>query len=306
MANLSIHHQRFDGSAFVSDGLDLGLARSGNPLRDCAHLDGYFLHRSYENRRSNSAADSVGSDLRPRRLCCDEFCRAADDCASTATSPAHAGQQDKRCACAGVLHRAADCIVSPKKNRNALTPLRSLGYSRGMKKHLFTPLGKAVVSLILCLAVTSCASIFSGGPKKVSISTTPPGAKVTIYDKNGKVVSTGQTPTVVGLDRSTGYMAGQEYRIVIDKSGYRPTEVRVRANINGWYFGNLLIGGPLGLFVVDPLTGAMFTLSPDHINETLTPAQRKSMKKGPGFGIMLKEQLSPEQIQHLQRLTVQD
>ena len=167
-------------------------------------------------------------------------------------------------------------------------------------------MANGVTALVFCLSFTGCASIFSGGPKKVTINTTPPGAKVTIYDKYNKLVSTQHSPAVVSLDRSTGYMAGQEYRIVIEKPGYKPTEVRVRANINGWYFGNLLIGGPLGLFVVDPLTGAMFTLSPDHINETLTPAQRSSLKKGPGLGIMLKEELSPEQVQHLQRIATQN
>jgi hypothetical protein len=175
-----------------------------------------------------------------------------------------------------------------------------------MKNHLFTPLWNSVTAVVLCLSLTSCASIFSGGPKKVTINTTPPGAKVTIYDKYGKVVSTKQSPAVVPLDRSTGYFAGQEYRIVIEKPGYKPTEVRVSATINGWYFGNLLIGGLIGMVIVDPLTGAMFTLSPDHIQETLTPAQRSSLKRGPGLGIMLKDQLSPEQIQNLTRLATGD
>ncbi len=172
-----------------------------------------------------------------------------------------------------------------------------------MKKLLFNPLGNAVVSLVLCLVITGCASIFSGGPKKVTINTTPPGAKVTIYDKTGKLVTSQQSPAVVPLDRSTGYFSGQEYRIVIEKPGYKPTEVHVRATVNGWYFGNILFGGLIGMVIVDPLTGAMFTLSPDQINQTLTPAQRSSLKKKPGLGIMLKEQLSPEQLQHLQRLS---
>jgi hypothetical protein len=173
-----------------------------------------------------------------------------------------------------------------------------------MKNHLFSPLANAVTAVVLCLSFTSCASIFSGGPKKVTINTTPPGAKVTIYDKYGKVVTTRQSPAVVSLERKVGYFAPQEYRIVIEKPGYKPTEVRVQATINGWYFGNLFLGGVIGMVIVDPLTGAMFTLSPDHIQETLTPAQRSSLKKGPGLGIMLKEQLSPEQIQNLKRLAV--
>ena len=172
-----------------------------------------------------------------------------------------------------------------------------------MKNQVFTPAVNAITGLVLCLSFCSCASIFSGGPKKVTINTTPPGARVMIYDKTGKLVTTQQSPAVVPLDRSTGYFAGQEYRIVIEKAGYKPTEVHVRATVNGWYFGNILFGGLIGMVIVDPITGAMFTLSPDQINQTLTPAQRSTLKKRPGLGIMLKEQLSPEQVQHLQRLS---
>lgn len=161
------------------------------------------------------------------------------------------------------------------------------------------------LGLILCTAVVGCASIFSGGSKKITVNTTPSGAKVTIYDKTGKVVTTNQTPTVVNLDRGEGYFQGQEYRIVIEKPGYKTSEVRIRSTINGWYFGNLFLGGVIGMVVVDPLTGAMYTLSPDHIQETLTPTQRSGIKKAGGLGIILKEQLSPEQIRNLKSLATQ-
>jgi len=36
--------------------------------------------------------------------------------------------------------------------------------------------------------------------------------------------------------------------------------------LNGWYIGNLLFGGLIGLLIVDPLTGAMWTLDPKDIN----------------------------------------
>lgn len=32
--------------------------------------------------------------------------------------------------------------------------------------------------------------------------------------------------------------------------------------MNGWYIGNLLFGGIIGLLIVDPATGAMWTLIP--------------------------------------------
>lgn len=39
--------------------------------------------------------------------------------------------------------------------------------------------------------------------------------------------------------------------------------------MNGWYFGNLLLGGVIGMLIVDPATGAMYRIETDLINETL-------------------------------------
>jgi len=38
--------------------------------------------------------------------------------------------------------------------------------------------------------------------------------------------------------------------------------------MSGWYWGNILIGGLIGMLVVDPLTGAMYKL-PDGANANL-------------------------------------
>jgi hypothetical protein len=77
----------------------------------------------------------------------------------------------------------------------------------------------------------------------------------------------------------------------------------VHATINGWYFGNLAFGEMIGMLVVDPLTGAMDTLKPDHIDQALTPTGGRSGGRKPGLGIILKEQLTAEQVRKLERLT---
>src|SRR5436305_14092712 len=79
----------------------------------------------------------------------------------------------------------------------------------------------------------------------------------------------------------------------------------VHATINGWYFGNLAFGGVIGMLVVDPLTGAMYTLEPDQIDQTLTPARGASGGRTPGLGIILKEQLTADQVRRLRSLTAQ-
>ncbi len=46
----------------------------------------------------------------------------------------------------------------------------------------------------------------------------------------------------------------------ISKDGFTSKSVALRATLNGWYFGNLLFGGLLGLLIIDPATGAMYKL----------------------------------------------
>jgi hypothetical protein len=42
-----------------------------------------------------------------------------------------------------------------------------------------------------------------------------------------------------------------------------------RRSVSGWYAGNLIFGGIIGL-VLDPISGGMFKLSPDLVSVTLT------------------------------------
>jgi len=39
----------------------------------------------------------------------------------------------------------------------------------------------------------------------------------------------------------------------------------VRADIDGWYFANILFGGLIGMLIVDPITGKMWKLPPQAI-----------------------------------------
>jgi hypothetical protein len=45
------------------------------------------------------------------------------------------------------------------------------------------------------------------------------------------------------------------------------------SSVSGWYFGNLAFGGVIGMLIVDPLTGAMYNLTPDKIDQPLTGSQ---------------------------------
>ncbi|MEA4868986.1 MAG: hypothetical protein VB097_10905 [Rikenellaceae bacterium] len=51
--------------------------------------------------------------------------------------------------------------------------------------------------------------------------------------------------------------------------GYDEKIVPITFKIDGWYFGNILIGGVLGMLIVDPATGAMWKIETELLDETL-------------------------------------
>ncbi|MEK6564778.1 MAG: hypothetical protein AABZ65_07110 [Candidatus Omnitrophota bacterium] len=53
------------------------------------------------------------------------------------------------------------------------------------------------------------------------------------------------------------------YSITFSKPGYTEQYTTVKATLSGWYFGNILFGGLIGLLIVDPISGKMYKLQPD-------------------------------------------
>jgi hypothetical protein len=51
--------------------------------------------------------------------------------------------------------------------------------------------------------------------------------------------------------------------------GYKTHTVTLESNVSGWYVGNILFGGLIGMLIVDPITGAMYTLSPQNVDGAL-------------------------------------
>jgi hypothetical protein len=123
---------------------------------------------------------------------------------------------------------------------------------------------------------SNCASIVSKATYPVVISSNPPGADVRIINKYGMEIYRGTTPTSVPLKSSAGFFSYAEYRITFSKAGYTDKTVFIRAEIDGWYFGNILFGGLIGLLIVDPATGAMWTIGTEYVNETLDEAKTSS------------------------------
>ena len=127
-----------------------------------------------------------------------------------------------------------------------------------------------MLAIALPILFSSCATIFGKSSYPVSINSNPTGATVSITDKKGKEVYKGVSPATVTLKSGAGYFGKAEYQVKISSTGYAEQIIPVNYKLNGWYFGNLLIGGVIGMLIVDPATGAMWKLDTPPINVTLS------------------------------------
>ncbi|MDR0768322.1 MAG: hypothetical protein LBE71_00175 [Dysgonamonadaceae bacterium] len=131
---------------------------------------------------------------------------------------------------------------------------------------------------VICAPVlfSSCATIVTRSTYPVHINSNPQGANISIVDKHGREVYTGITPTSVKMKASAGFFSRAEYLVKFSKAGYADKTVFIDADIDGWYFGNILIGGLIGMLIIDPATGAMWKIDTEYLNETLVKTETSS------------------------------
>jgi hypothetical protein len=128
----------------------------------------------------------------------------------------------------------------------------------------------ARATLAACiLGAAGCATIVAKSSQVVTVTSVPPGAAVSIVNHAGTAVHSGNTPMTVTLKKGAGYFKAEHYLVRFSKDGFQTRELRVDGTVNGWYFGNILFGGLIGMLAVDPNTGAMYTLRPEAIDATL-------------------------------------
>ncbi|KJV06452.1 hypothetical protein [Methylocucumis oryzae] len=135
---------------------------------------------------------------------------------------------------------------------------------------MLPPIKLLIPSLIVVLS--GCASIVSESRQPVSISSIPDRSDFVIVNRAGTPIHNGTTPATVTLKTDAGYFKGEKYSIKFMKDNYSTQTAPLNAELNGWYWGNLVSGGFLGMFVVDPLTGAMWSL-PQSKQVVLPPTQ---------------------------------
>ena len=128
-----------------------------------------------------------------------------------------------------------------------------------------------VLILFSIIYLTSCATIVGDSTQLLPIKSSPSGASIVVIDEKGSEIFNEQSPTIVTLRKSDGsYWGGQEYTVRISKEGHKAQSFKITSSVNGWYIaGNLIFGGLIGWFIVDPFSGGMYTLSPKELDPTL-------------------------------------
>ncbi|MBN2167240.1 MAG: hypothetical protein JW717_13270 [Marinilabiliaceae bacterium] len=125
-----------------------------------------------------------------------------------------------------------------------------------------------IITIIITLffIISGCASIVSKSVYPISINSNPPGAKISINNKKGNIVYSGQTPSTVNLSAKSGFFNSEKYSVLFTMDNYDLETVPIEFNIDGWYFGNIFLGGLIGMLIVDPATGAMWSPKTNYIN----------------------------------------
>jgi len=126
--------------------------------------------------------------------------------------------------------------------------------------------------ILLLFAVfffSSCASIVSRSTYPFTVDSDPQGLKVTIKNGDGMDIYGGKTPATVRLKSGAGFFKKASYTLTISGEGYESKTLPINFNLDGWYFGNLLLGGFLGMLIIDPATGAMYKLADDYMYITM-------------------------------------
>lgn len=116
---------------------------------------------------------------------------------------------------------------------------------------------KKAFILVLCLSQmfnSGCASIVKGTRQTVMVETNPPGATISI----DRTHETSVSPAQLSLKRKN------EYELKIEKAGYKTEYVQVDRHLSGWFWGNLIFGGIIGI-IVDLSNGAGYKLEPKEV-----------------------------------------
>lgn len=131
-----------------------------------------------------------------------------------------------------------------------------------MKKIIF------FVFALLTLLLTSCSTIMTGTSHNLTVNSNVMNAKV--YVNN---VYKGNAPINLELSKKE-----KVYTIKIEADGYIPYTETLQRKASGWVWGNIFLGGLIGLGV-DMATGGLYVYDKDNITGNLNKVTVGNLKK---------------------------
>ncbi|MFN0316838.1 MAG: hypothetical protein ACKVQA_17610 [Burkholderiales bacterium] len=131
-----------------------------------------------------------------------------------------------------------------------------------------------VPALLWCTAfvLASCATIIKGGKQEIHVATDPSGAQCELK-RNGQVLGV-VNPTPGSVSVSKG---ADSIEVACTKDGHLPGTEYISSSFNSVTFGNLIIGGLVGV-VVDASSGANYDYATD-VYVKLAPKEFQSAEQ---------------------------
>ncbi len=110
---------------------------------------------------------------------------------------------------------------------------------------------RQVWGVVLSVALLGgCASVIEGRSQEITINTTPAGANCTLNREGAPIAMIASTPGSVTIRKTKN-----DIEVVCELDGYQKTATLDESGTAAAVFGNVLVGGAIGL-VIDVSTGA--------------------------------------------------
>jgi hypothetical protein len=131
-----------------------------------------------------------------------------------------------------------------------------------------------LLTLVLAIALNSCATLLTGTTQRVTIDSTPPGAKIIV---DGYMMGT--TPARLRLDRDINAIIDNGKDISLELNGYYSEGYFLGADIEPTTILNVFF--PFG-FALDAVSGAIMRYESDYYNINLIPIEDQPVQPGSG------------------------
>lgn len=152
-----------------------------------------------------------------------------------------------------------------------------------------------VFGFIILVNISGCASIAKGTSQYITVNTNPSGATCKLLREEKTIAIVHPTPGKVVIDKDKDTI-----NVVCKKDEYQDSAVVIPAKFQGMTFGNILIGGLIGL-AVDAGSGAMHHYQP-MLTITMIPESFNSISERDDFFDKLKSDYLAEYSENIKRI----